>query len=130
MKKYLEVIQSNLTQRNRLITHDGIVDYHKNEYIYFTYVEKDSNAKVEVELYQDYATIKRKHEEYTTELNLKVDEVVEGRIISIYGEVKLDVLTNKYIVSDNNIAIEYDVLVSNEVSDSFRIIFKIKEAFS
>lgn len=97
--------------------------------IHIQYVERDQKTKVDVEAYEDELKIKR-NGEVVTHLLFHCKEKTKGSVLSEFGTIDLGVYTHKYIKKENIIAIEYDILSGDEVSDGYRILWTIKEDIS
>lgn len=130
MKKYVIVKQKHLYTNERNLMFEGYAGFSKNEScITLEYIEKDQKTKVCVIASDDELQIKR-NGEIVTHLYFTHKEKTMGTIMSEFGMIEIDIFTHKYIKKENIIAIEYDILSGNEMSDGYRIIWTIKEDFS
>ena len=76
-------------------------------------------------LHKDQLTIIR-HGEVVSTLHFRNNEKTLGTVLSEFGEFQIELFTRRYLCANETIAVEYDVLSGDEVSDSFRILWKIR----
>lgn len=130
MKKHVTLKQTHLGTKQKNILFKGYLELlPEQDNISFHYIESDQTTVVEVRAEQDSFYLKRSGE-MITELCFRENEKTRGTIRSEYGTIELTLFTHKYIQKDNIIAIEYDVMVNGEVSDSFRFLCTMKEVMA
>ena len=126
MKIKLIQKRTDLSFDERLIVHNGEAFLKKdNKTMYIEYVDNDG-AKVEVMAEEDKLSITRGGEN-RSELVYIPKQKTDGKIISEYGVLPIELYTHKYIMNHNVISIEYDIVISGEITDRFRMIWNIKE---
>ena len=79
-----------------------------------------------IEAKNDGLKIERKGE-LITQLSFEHNKTTTGSVMSEFGIFDIGVFTHKYIKKENIIAIEYDILSGDEVTDGYRILWVIKE---
>lgn len=127
MKKYVTVKQTNLYTKEKHVMYKGFVQYCEQlGSISMEYKEANQDVIVCIQAQEDALYITRKGE-VETYLKLMPKEQTTGSIHSEFGILELDLYMHKYIKEKNIIAIEYDVLNGDEVSDGFRIMWVVKE---
>ena len=127
MKKYIVVKQKQRLTEERKILFQGIAEIKAHlPCLCIKYKELDTAAQVHVQADEKELKIHREAEA-TTHLHFIANQKTLCSIESVYGTVELQIYTHKYIKKDNIIAISYDVLNGDVVSDSFYIIWTIKE---
>ena len=90
------------------------------------YHELDAaSTNVEMFIHKEQLTIVR-HGEVVSTLHFKSNEKTYGTVSSEFGEFQIELFTHRYLCGSETIAVEYDVLSGDEVSDSFRILWKIR----
>lgn len=130
MKRLLEVKQTQLETKIRNILFRGYVEVPIiMDEITLEYLENDGKTKVHLVADQNVMSIHRSGEMITS-LVFQENEKTKGSIESEYGMISLDIFTHKYIKKENIIAVEYDVLVNDEITDSFRLICTLKEGLA
>lgn len=130
MKRLLEVKQTQLETKIRNILFRGYVDVPIiMDEITLEYLENDGKTEVHLVADQDVMSIHRSGE-MITNLVFQENKKTKGSIESEYGTISLDIFTHKYIKKENIIAVEYDVLVNDEITDSFRLICTLKEGLA
>ena len=65
--------------------------------------------------------------ELMTRLTFQHKKQTTGSVLSEFGTIDIGVFTHKYIKRENIIAIEYDILSGDEVTDGYRILWILKE---
>lgn len=130
MKKEIKVTQKNRYSKDRQIIFHGYgnVVFHENS-ITIEYIEDNTMASVKVEANDEYCTLCRKGE-IKTNLKFIKDETTTGYVESEFGTFELGIHTHKYYKLEDMVICEYDILTGDEVSDGYRIIWKIKESMS
>lgn len=88
--------------------------------------KENEGVFVEIRAYESYLEIKRMSEICTT-LTCYKDKPGKAVISSMYGDFEIEIVTHKYILKDHHVAISYDLVQGDEVSDGFTIIWTIKE---
>lgn len=127
MKKYIVVKQKHLYTNERYLMYEGQAFFsNKDGCLSLSYKEKDSDTKVTIEARNDGLKIKRKGE-LVTQLSFEHNKTTTGSVMSEFGMFDIGVFTHKYIKKENIIAIEYDILSGDEVTDGYRILWVIKE---
>ena len=130
MKKHVIVKQKHLYTEERFLMFDGLAEITRHEdLIQIRYRERDQKTEVTVDAYDDHLEIKR-NGEVITSLLFRSKEKTNGSVLSEFGTIDLGVYTHKYIKKENIIAIEYDILNGDEVSDGYRILWTMKEDIS
>ena len=126
MKVKLILKRTHLYLDEKLILHNGEAFLKKEDNImYIEYVEED-DVKVEVKASEDELSILR-NGEHRSELVFIPNKKTIGKIISEYGVLPLEIYTRKYIRNHNVVALEYDIIHDDDVDDSFRMIWNMKE---
>ena len=126
MKVKLILKRTHLYLDEKLILHNGEAFLKKEDNImYIEYVEED-DVKVEVKASEDELSILR-NGEHRSELVFIPNKKTIGKIISEYGVLPLEIYTRKYIRNHNVVALEYDIIHDDDVVDSFRMIWNMKE---
>ena len=127
MEKYIVVKQKHLYTNERYLMYEGQAFFsNKDGCLRLSYKEKDSDTKVTINAKNDELMIERKGE-LITRLSFQYHETTTGSVMSEFGMFDIGVYTHKYIKKENIIAIEYDILSGDEVTDGYRIIWVIKE---
>ena len=104
MKKHIVVKQKHLYTEERNLMFEGQAFFSdSNGCLRLSYTERGSNTAVSVEAEN------------------------EGSVLSEFGTIDIGVFTHKYIKRENIIAIEYDILSGDEVTDGYRILWILKE---
>ena len=130
MKKEIKVTQKNRYSNDKQIIFHGfgkVLDNH--DCITMEYIENNTKASVMIEAYDTYCLLSRNGEVHTR-LKFIKDETTTGYVESEFGLLELGIHTHKYYKLDEMIIVEYDILAGNEVSDGYRIIWKIKESMA
>lgn len=127
MKKYGIVNQTHLYTKETNMMYKGPIFFIQNAtHSSLEYTEMHTHTKVYINAYEDRIEINRIGE-METKLNFRPNEKTIGTILSEFGTIEIGIYTHKYIKRDNTIALAYDILNGEEVSDGFRIIWKLKE---
>lgn len=128
MKHVISIKQKNLKTGEEHLLCDQICDLTKNQKDYsFSYHElKPFDGKVEIKGNEKGCTIFRNAENKST-LHFMEKKKTKGMIESVYGIFEVDLFTRHYILKDEIIALEYDVLNQDEVLESYRMMVKIKK---
>lgn len=127
MKKKITVKQKHRYKKERILMYEGLTSFvHKEGCITLAYREQNNPADVVVSAYLDYAKICRKGE-VDSELLFLPQAKSKGCIHSPYGDIEIEIYTHTYIVRETGIVIEYDIIINDEVSDGYRILWQIKE---
>lgn len=127
MKQRVIVKQKNQITNDEYLMADGMCDVitHGNK-MEVSYHELDAaSTKVEMFIHKDQLTIVR-HGEVLSTLNFRVNEKTCGTVSSEFGEFQIELYTHRYLCGKDTIAVEYDVISNEAVSDSFRILWKIR----
>lgn len=90
------------------------------------YREINGDARVVVEAQNDVMKLVRSSEA-ETHLIFRKGEKTTGYVESEFGIIELEVFTHTYHCREHIVAVEYDILSGNEICDSFRIIWSIKD---
>ena len=127
MKQRVLVKQKNQITNEEFLMADGMceirTDENKREVFYH---ELDAaSTKVEMFIHKDQLTIIR-HGEVVSTLHFRNNEKTVGTVLSEFGEFQIEFFPRRYLCANETIAVEYDVLSGDEVSDSFRILWKIR----
>lgn len=127
MKKSLIVRQSDKTSGHEHIMAEGLAEVEIIDgQTHVAYRENDE-AKTAVNLVVNNENLILKREgEVQTELHFTAGKRSIGIIKSEYGSFEIELYTHKYIWNGDIIALEYDILSGNDVSDSFRVIWKLR----
>ncbi len=127
MKKYVVVRQKHRFTKERKIMFQGSADVHKEvHHMRLEYMESDTYTRICIHAYAQELKLYRVGE-VKTNLHFIAGKKTFGSIESEYGIIGLQVYTHKYIKKDNVIALEYDIVHDDVVTDSFYIIWDIKE---
>ena len=128
MKQLVLVKQKNITENiEQILFNDAIEIKNNKSTISFTYHEKQPfNGVVNVEANMKGCKIKRISENTTT-LNFIENKKTKGIVESQYGTFDVEIFTKKYFIKDELIALEYDILSGNEITDTFRLMIKFKK---
>lgn len=127
MKKYIVVKQKHLYSNERYLMYEGQAFFsNKDGCMCLSYTEKGSSTKVSIEARNHMLSIKRDGE-LVTQLTFQKDKQTMGTVISEFGTIDIGVFTHKYIKKENIIAVEYDILSGDEVTDGYRILWVLKE---
>ncbi len=130
MKRLLEVKQTQLEAKIRNILFRGYVEVPIIvDEITLKYLENDGITTVHLKADQHGLSIRRSGEMITS-LVFQENKKTKGSVESKYGTISFDVFTHKYIKKENIIAVEYDILVNDEITDSFRLICTLKEGLA
>lgn len=127
MKQYLLITQKNLNTQEETKLAEGQVEVDKTKKgISFEYEEINLGGRVQVVLNEDDCRIKR-HFEITTHLHFIENKKTLGTVDSEFGTFDFEIFTHKYRRWNEVTALEYDILNGEEVSDSFRLMFRFKK---
>ncbi len=130
MKKLVEVKQTQLDSKTRNILFCGYLEIPTvMDEITLEYLENDKETKVKLVANSDTLSIYREGE-MITNLTFQENKKTDGSIESEYGTIPMVIFTHKYIKKENIIVVEYDVLVNDEVVESFRLICTMKEGLA
>lgn len=127
MKQRVIVKQKNKITNDEYLMADGMCEVitHGNK-TEVSYHELDAaSTKVELFIHKDQLTIVR-HGEVLSTLHFRTNEKTCGTVLSEFGEFQIELYTHRYLCGKETIAVEYDVLSGDAVSDSFRILWKIR----
>ncbi len=127
MKKRIVMTHTQLNDKTKTILFDGVIDVKQSQdEITFTYFEADQKSKVLIQATPSRFHIVREGEMYST-IPLSLKELTEGKVLCEYGELNFSFYMREYFYFPHLIALEYDVYVDGEISESIRIVCKIKE---
>jgi len=112
MKKHIVVKQKHLYTEERNLMFEGQAFFSNSDgCLRLSYTERG---------------IKRDGE-LMTRLTFQHKKQTTGSVLSEFGTIDIGVFTHKYIKRENIIAIEYDILSGDEVTDGYRILWILKE---
>ena len=127
MKKHIVVKQKHLYTEERNLMFEGQAFFSdSNGCLRLSYTERGSNTAVSVEAENEGLRIQRDGE-LMTRLTFQHKKQTTGSVLSEFGTIDIGVFTHKYIKRENIIAIEYDILSGDEVTDGYRILWSLKE---
>lgn len=127
MEKYAIVKQKHLYTNEKNIMYKGKVHYTlDNSCTTVRYKEYDTNADVCLHATANELKLQRVAE-ITTQIHFILGQTTTNEILSEFGKIEINIYTHKYIKKENIIAVEYDILLGNDVEDGYRIIWDIKE---
>ncbi|MEF9962274.1 MAG: DUF1934 domain-containing protein [Erysipelotrichaceae bacterium] len=128
MKKLISVKQKHRYTKETNLMYRGLSEYEnrRNEII-LHYKETSSGAHVELSAKNEEMLLTRKSDSITS-LRFIEGKTTKGSVSNEYGELSVDIYTHKYRKYENVIVVEYDVVNNNEVSDGYRILWKMKDA--
>lgn len=127
MGMYLTVKQKHLYTNESIMMYQGSVALtNDSACMMLSYTESDRHTNVVIRAYPDELRIER-NGEVITNLRCLRNKKTLGTILSEFGTIELDIYTHKYIRKENAIAVAYDILNGDEVSDGYRIIWTLKE---
>ena len=127
MKKHIVVKQKHLYTEERNLMFEGQAFFSNSDgCLRLSYTERGSNTMVSVEAEEEELRIKRDGE-LMTRLTFQHKKQTTGSVLSEFGTIDIGVFTHKYIKRENIIAIEYDILSGDEVTDGYRILWTLKE---
>ena len=127
MKKHIVVKQKHLYTEERNLMFEGQAFFSDSDgCLRLSYTERGSNTAVSVEAENEELRIQRDGE-LMTRLTFQHKKQTTGSILSEFGTIDIGVFTHKYIKRENIIAIEYDILRGDEVTDEYRILWILKE---
>lgn len=125
--KYLLVTQKNQQTQQEIKLAECQCEIQENDQeISFCYTEKDLMGQVKVVLNEKECHIERQAQIVTC-LHFIENQKTEGLVESEYGSFNVEIFTHKYRKWNEVIALEYDILNGDAVSDSFRLMFKFKK---
>lgn len=128
MKKKLTVKQKHRYTHQSNPLYSGKADFVKSKNATrISYIEDGSACKVMLEVNEQQAVLERIGNDLHTKLTFRNKERSDGFIATPYGTIDIQVYTYKYRKKDDVIAIEYDILVNEEVSDGYCMIWNMKE---
>lgn len=128
MKKNIKVNQKHRYTKKRNVMYNGAASLqNKSDCLLVEYEEVHSHTKVLLWAYDSHMELKRNDSEMCTALTFAPNKKTMGTITSMYGVIEVEIFTYKYIKKQDVIALEYDVLVKDEVSDGYAIIWNMKE---
>ena len=123
MEISVQLVQEDLLSHRKTILADGKVNYSNRV---LTYQEKDNpHIKHEISFCDDYVILKR-HAEIKTETYLRLNKRGIAKILSPYGEMKLDTKLEEYNRDADSIMIRYSIYQGNEVVTNQTLIWKLK----
>ncbi len=127
MKQHISVKQKNKITQSENVMAEGPCEVSDDELITkVSYHELDAmKTKVELAFDADTLTLVR-HGEVQTTLHFKAKTKTIGTVLSEFGEFQVEIYTHRYLIGKDTIALEYDVLSGDEVSDTFRILWKLR----
>ena len=127
MNHYLLIKQKNLNTLEESKLCECICDIEQTQdKISFTYAEEGLEGRVHVVFHESECFIER-HAVITTHLHFIENRRTSGFVESEYGAFVLEIFTHKYKKWNEVIALEYDILSGEEITDSFRLMFRIKK---
>ena len=127
MKKHIVVKQKHLYTEERNLMFEGQAFFSdSNGCLRLSYTERGSNTAVSVEAENEGLRIQRDGE-LMTRLTFQHKKQTTGSVLSEFGTIDIGVFTHKYIKREYIIAIEYDILSGDEVTDGYRILWILKE---
>ena len=127
MKKYVTVKQKHRLTKERNLLFQGSADIDKDAHcLCIKYMEQVSHTHVDIYAYEQELKLCRIGEA-KTRLHFITGKKTLCSIESEYGVIDLHIYTHKYIRKDNVIAIEYDIVHDDVVTDGFYIIWNIEE---
>ena len=127
MKKHIVVKQKHLYTEERNLMFEGQAFFSdSNGCLRLSYTERGSNTAVSVEAENEGLRIQRDGE-LMTRLTFQHKKQTTGSVLSEFGTIDIGVFTHKYIKRENIIAIEYDILSGDEVTEGSRIPWILKE---
>lgn len=127
MKQRIIVKQKNQITNEEFLMADGMCEIrtHENK-TEVSYHELDAaSTKVEIFIHEDQLKIVR-HGEVLSTLYFRTNEKTYGTVSNEFGEFQIELYTHRYLCGKETIAVEYDVLSGDAVSDSFRILWKMR----
>ena len=123
MEISVQLVQEDLLSHRKTILADGKGNYSNRV---LTYQEKDNpHIKHEISFCDDYVILKR-HAEIKTETYLRLNKRGIAKILSPYGELKLDTKLEEYNRDADSIMIRYSIYQGNEVVTNQTLIWKLK----
>lgn len=130
MKRQVIVKQQHRYTKERNILFNGVADCRVDDrLLVIEYLEDNTKADVHIEA-DDVGLMIYRHGEVETRLRFQKGITMQGEVMSEFGSFYLDLYTHNYIKRDTVIAVDYDVISNDEVSDGYYIIWTIKEGFA
>lgn len=127
MNRNIKVSQKHRYTKDRNILYKGEAKIHNNdEFLKLSYIES-TGATITLQAYANYMELIREHQDMKTSLIFRQEQCSEGSVTSNLGTIPITVKTFKYIKNDKMIALEYDIMIQDEVSDGFVIIWNLTE---
>ena len=105
-------IKTSLINKEEIHTFKGKAIKNKN---IITYKDENTLTKIKID---DIITIERKNE-YQIILNLKKGIKLKGNYITKYGSIDIETYTKDIIKKQNSLKIIYDLIVNNELINTF-----------
>ena len=127
MKRKLIVKQRNQQTQEDIVLAESFIDIEEFEKtIRFDYHENDVNStKVHIEATTQELHVHR-FGEAISRLVFIEGQITSGLIESEFGSFDVELYTHRYISNQENIVVEYDVMNGEEVTDTYRIYWKIR----
>ena len=123
MEISVQLVQEDLLSHRKTILADWKGNYSNR---ILTYQEKDNpHIKHEISFCDDYVILKR-HAEIKTETYLRLNKRGIAKILSPYGEMKMDTKLEEYNRDVDSIMIRYSIYQGNEVVTNQTLIWKLK----
>lgn len=128
MKHVISVKQKNLKTQEEHLLCDQLCDLEKTHTDFcFSYRELPPfGGSVEVKANKKGCTILRSCEN-NTKLHFQKEKKTKGIVESEYGRFDVDIYTHHYILKEEIMALEYDVMSGDDVIESYRLMVKIKK---
>lgn len=123
MEISVQLVQEDFLSHRKTILADGKGNYSNRV---LTYQEKDNpHIKHEISFCDDYVILKL-HAEIKTETYLRLNKRGIAKILSPYGEMKLETKLEEYNRDADSIMIRYSIYQGNEVVTNQTLIWKLK----
>lgn len=128
MKQILTVKQKNLdTQEEVLLCEEAVDVMIQDGEVQFTYHEKEPFCgTISCRFTSNGCTIDRQAEGIHSKLRFDVHRKTKGTISSIYGDIDMELVTQRYIRQENIIFLEYYTSQQSSKLDSFRFVFRLR----
>lgn len=127
MKKLVEIRMTDLLEKQSEILYKGVLEIEtQGQNQRLSYLDTKHDVTTNICFMEEGMRITRTGA-VESDMLFQMGEVSEGWLETPYGRIYLDIRTNKYIVGDRMIAMEYGLYNGDDMCGSFRFLMRIKE---
>ncbi len=117
--KYIKVIQEDLLEKKKSVIFKGeaafeIDDDHRIKY------KENKEASVLIHLNESEGFLERLTDT-TTKINFDVHKKSEALLLTQYGEMRMDVITDEITLNNNNLVLAYTLLQEKNIIGKFKM---------